>query len=163
MSAARATLIRDKLVELLATLEPGNPITRPGEDEYTPNFALSAEGQVLAGRYARPPCAPFACVYWASTREEWGERLGDRLQRGTFIITAWAEAVPQDAAYRQNQAEQLASDIRTKLRSVPSLEGTVRQFLADVVVFDAVDPQRPDQAIWGAAIIEIRAEWIERG
>lgn len=91
---------------------------------YTYDLSRVDPDQVQSGKFQAPPTArlPFACVYLANLGETDRGVPTNRLeQRGTFIVTAWAQSLAHHQGRRQDAAEDLLDDLTLALRRTPTL------------------------------------------
>lgn len=152
--------VREAIVAQLATAN--------GAGDYVYN--LGGAGQVLSGKFDRPPAAhpnshPFACVYCASVEEGEGS-LNDYAETGRFMVLGWAPASMQSPEARQAAAEDLMDDLRRALRANKrlTLSGvpTCLRFTIAAAPFEDEADQTAKRQPWGVVVLAVAVEWRER-
>lgn len=126
------------------------------------HVTLTGDRQVLSGRYKRPPgVTPFVCVWTHQVDESITSSAQSREQTGTFNVLGWVAGSPKDPASRQDNAEDLADDLRAALRADPRLGGLAITMTVSAVAWDDEQVDSPDKSSFGIALLSVVVTWRE--
>ena len=156
-------VVRKAIVATLQTVVAGAVL-----NGHTCTHTLSGTGQVVSGKYDRPPPAwpashPFCCV-WTVQVEEAGAALSAREQAGQFSVLCWVPASLQSSEARQDAAEDMLDDLRAALRASPRLGlSSVVRVLAPGTTFADEEDQTTKRLPWGVCALGVSVAWREAG